>query len=147
MRFVLKLKQPFLHLAIHIHVYINGAGVVLFAHFQVIEQALLAQITRTYGSKFHQAETLFLTTELLAHVKEQIKTLLQFALHKRFVNRNGLQLGSKRSMAAVVAPIGIQNAKLSLGRIALLASEIAHHLTQVIGIHCQSPLLAECSIR
>ncbi len=54
-----------------------------------------------------------------------------------------LQNGRKSGVAAVVRPVGVQDTKFGLGRVAVLVAEVFHHLAQVVRIHCQPPLLAE----
>ena len=43
----------------------------------------------------------------------------------------------------MVAPVCVQYAEFSLVRVAAFFREVFHHLTKVIGIHCQSHLAAE----
>ena len=48
-------------------------------------------------------------------------------------------------MAAVVAPIGVQDAELSLRRVPAFPAEVVHHFAEVVRIHSQAVALAERS--
>ncbi len=52
-RLVLELQQPTVRLAVLVHIHIDRAGVVLVAHLQVVQFALLAQIARADGGYVH----------------------------------------------------------------------------------------------
>ncbi len=54
-----------------------------------------------------------------------------------------LQNGGESGVTAVVGPVGVENAQLGLGGVAALVAEVVHHLSEVVGIHRQPPLLAE----
>ena len=140
---VLELKQPLLLYAIHIDIDKYRACVILLALLQVVEYARLLQITCTDCRKLHQTEALLLSAELLTYAAQSLQRLLQLLLEERLVDCYLLNLGCKSSVAAVVAPIGIEYAKLGLRWVALLTLVILHYLTQIIGIHCQTILLAE----
>ena len=140
---VLELKQPLLLDAIHIDIDKYRAGVILLALLQVVEYARLLQITCTDCCKLHQTEALLLSAELLTYAVQSLQRLLQLLLEERLVDCYLLNLGCKSGVAAVVAPIGIEYAKLGLRWVALLTLVILHHLTQIIGIHRQTILLAE----
>ena len=46
-------------------------------------------------------------------------------------------------MTAVVAPICVEDAKLSFRRVASFLFEVVHHLAEVIAIHRKTPFAAE----
>ncbi len=52
-RLVLELQKPFLRLAVHVHVDIDAARVVLLADLKVFKKTLLAQVAGPDGGKFH----------------------------------------------------------------------------------------------
>ena len=143
---VLELEQPLLLPAVQVYVDVDAAGVVLLTLLEVIELAVGAQPAGSYGGKLHQAEALVLAAELLAHVAEHIEGILELTLHERLVHRNLLNLGSESSMTAVVAPIRIEDAKLSLRRVAAFLPEIPHDLTEIVVAHGQAVGLAESVI-
>ena len=142
MGFVLELQQPLLGLPVDIHVDEHRAGVVLLAHLQIVQQAAPLQTAGTDGGEVHQADALLLAAQLAADVQVEGQRLLNLRLHERLLDRDPLQFGGEGGVAAVVAPVGIQNAELRLARIATLAAEVAHHLAQVVGIHRQTVPLA-----
>ena len=143
MRLVLELQKPFLHLAVHIDVNEDGASVVLFAHLQVVQEPFLLQVAGTDGSQLHEAERFVLAAEFHTDVTEGLQLLLYIVFDERLLHLYILQNGSERSMAAVVRPIGIEYPQFGLCRFAVLFPEIIDYASEVIGIHCQSPLLAE----
>ena len=112
MGLVLKLEQPFLGLSVNGNIYINAAGIVLFALLQVLKLAAGLERTCTDGSKFHKAKRLLAAAELFPEVLQELERTFEFVLHERFVHGNLFQLGSEGCVAAMVAPICIKNAKL-----------------------------------
>ena len=46
----------------------------------------------------------------------------------------------------MVAPIGVQNPQLSLGRVTMFFFEIIDNFSKVVCVHRKSPILAESSI-
>ena len=143
MRFVLELQEPFLRPAIDLDIHENAAGVVLLALFQVVQLALLAQPAGADRGKLHQAAGLVLPAEVRAHLLEQAQGLFQLGFHEGFVHRDFLQFGGEGRVAAMVAPVGIQDPEFRLGRIPSLSAEVTDHLGEVVGIHRETMSLAE----
>ena len=143
MGFVLELQQPLLGLAVHGGVDEYAAGVVLFALLLVVQLAVGLQPAGADGCEFHQAERLLHAAEFLAHGAEPAQTLLQFGFQEGIVDGDFFDFGGEGGVAAVVAPVGIQDAELGLERIAALGLEITHDLAEVVGVHGQPVVLAE----
>ena len=140
---VLELEEPFLHLPVHIHVHEDAAGVVLFTLFQILQLAFEPKPTGAQRCQFHEAEGLPLASQLLPHAAGQFQGAFQLGLHKAFFHRNFLNLRGKGGVAAMVAPIGVQDAELRLGGVPPFFPEIQHHFPKVVGIHGQAVFPAE----
>ena len=143
MGLVLELEEPFLGLPVHIDIHENAAGVVLLAHLQVVQLALLAQPAGADGRELHQAAGLVPAAEVRPHLLEQVQGGFQFGLHEGLVHRDLLQDGGEGGMAAMVAPVGVQDAEFCLGRIPALGLEVVHHFPEVGRVHRQAVALAE----
>ena len=139
---VLELQQPLFGLPVHVDVDEDRAGVVLLAHFQIVQLADFAQVTGADRGQIHQAEGFFVAAQFAADLMIQLQRLLQLGSHERLVDPNRGQHRRKGRMAAMVAPIGIQNPQFRLVGIAPLGPEIVHHLAQVVGVHRQPHLRA-----
>ena len=61
-------QEPLLHLAVHVHIDVDAAGIVLLTLFLVVQKALGFQPAGAYGRELHQAEGLPLAAELAAHI-------------------------------------------------------------------------------
>ena len=142
MGFVLELQEPLLGRPVDIDIDVYRAGVVLVAHFQVVQQPFLAQVAGADGRHVHQADALVLAPQFAADAQVEGQRILDLVLYERFLDRDALQLGGEGRMAAMVAPIGVEDAQLGLIGIAPLGTEIFHHLAQVVGIHRQPVPLA-----
>ena len=136
--FVLELQQPPLGTAVDLHVDIDRASVVLVAHLQIVQQPPLAQKAGADRGQIHQAEALMLAAQLAADREVQSERILDLVLCERLLDGDLLQFGRKGRVAAMVAPVGIQNAQLRLVGIAAFAAEITDHLGEVVGIHRQA---------
>ena len=139
---VLELQQPFLCLAVHIHVHVDAAGVVLLADFHIVEQTFLFQIFRSYGSQVHKIQSLVLSAEFLAYFQIQIQSTVEFFFQERILDFDILKFRCECSMTAMIAPICIQNPEFGLVRVTAFRLEIIHDFPEVIGIHGQSHLPA-----
>ena len=146
MGLVLELEQPFLLHSVHVHIHENAARVVLLALFQIVEQALLPEVARAYGSKFHKAEALAFASQFLAHLVELAQLGLELFAHEGIVHGDGLELGGEGGVAAVVTPIGVEYPQLCLARIAALPAEVCYNFREVVGVHRQAPFPAEVRI-
>ena len=83
------------------------------------------------------------TTEFSANIVEHTQCTLYLVVNKGLVYLDSLQHGCERGVSAVVRPIGVEDTQFGLCGVALLFGEIVQHLTQVVGVHRQPPLLAE----
>ena len=147
MSLVLELKKPFFScecsLVIHyINIHINAAGIIFLAHLHVVEQTLSLEITGSDRCHIHQVQALMFTTKFLANLHIEVESTVNLALYEGILDGNFLKLGGESGVAAVVAPICVENAELGLVWVTSLLLEVVHHLTKVVGIHCQSHLLA-----
>ena len=79
-----------------------------------------------------------LTSQLTADAQVEGQRILDFVLHEGLLDGDALQFGREGRMAAVVAPVGIQDAQLRLEGVATLRAEVLHHLVEVVGIHRQT---------
>ncbi len=139
---VLELQQPLLRLAVHVHIHADAASVVLLALLQVIQHAVRAQPPRAYCGDIHQADAPALTPKLPTHAEIHPVSPLHLLPDKRVLKLHAVQLCVESGMSAVVAPIGVQDAQLGLGRVTPLPLEIGDDLTQVIRAHRQPHPLA-----
>ena len=147
MSFVLELKEPFLRCKLtliihHVNVHIYAASIVLFTHLHIVKQALSLEITGSDRCHIHQVQALMFTTKFLANLHIEVESTVNLALYEGILDGNFLKLGGESGVAAVVAPICVENAELGLVWVTSLLLEVVHHLTKVVGIHCQSHLLA-----
>ena len=140
---VLEHEKPFLKTAVHIHVHIDAAGIVLLADFHVVQQAGLAQIASADSRHIHEVQAFMLTTEFLSHLEIKVQCPVNVLLHEGFLDAYFLQLRGEGRVAAMVAPICVQYAEFRLVRIAAFFREVFYHLAKVVRIHGKSHLAAE----
>ena len=89
-----------------------------------------------------------LTAQLAADAQVQRQRILDLRLGERLLDGDALQFGREGRVAAVVAPIGVENAQFGLIGIAALGAEILHHLAQVVVVHRQPhPLAVRLQLR
>ncbi len=139
---VLELEQPFLRLAVHIHVDVDGAGVVLLALLQVVKPSVGTQPAGADGGEVHQAERFLLTAKFAAHLFPHREGLLQLIADEGILHGD---IGKKRGeccVTAMVAPICVEDAELRLVGVAALGLEIVHHLHEVVSIHGETHFAA-----
>ncbi len=82
-----------------------------------------------------------LAPQLAADIEVERQRILYLALEERLLDGDAGKLGGKGRMAAMVAPISIEDAQLGLERIAPLLAEVTHDLAQVVGAHGQTIVL------
>ena len=140
--FVLELQQPLLGPPVDIDVDIDRAGVVLLRDLQIVQQAFLPEVARADGRHIHQAEALVLTAQFAADTQVQRQRIFDLLLGERLLDGDALQLGREGRVAAVVAPVSVEDAQLGFVGIAPLRTEVFHHLAQVVGVHRQTHRLA-----
>ena len=141
-RLVLELQKPRLGLSVNVHLHIDRAGVVLLRDFQIVQQPLLFQVAGSDRRHVHQTDALVLAPQLAPDPQVQSQRILDLLLHERLLDGDAFEFGREGRMAAVVAPIGIQNAQLRLVGVAALLAEVLHHLVEVVGVHRQPHPLA-----
>ena len=139
---VLEHQQPPLDCAINIYVYEYAAGVIFLADFHVVQLASLAEMLRADRGHVHEVQPLLLASKILAHLQVQLHRALDILLYERIFDSDFLKLGRERGVAAVVAPVSVQDAQLCLVRVAAFLREIFHDLVQVIGVHRKAHFFA-----
>ncbi len=144
-RLVLEHQQPLLGLPVHIDIYEYAAGVVLLADLQVVQQAFLPEILGTDRGHIHQIEAFLLAAGLGTHLQVEVQSAVDVLLDEGLLHIDALQLGREGGVAAVVAPVGVQNPQFGLVGVAAFLGEVLHHLGEVVGIHRQTHLPAICS--
>ena len=148
MGFVLEHQEPFFHDSVVVHVYVDAAGVVFFADLHVVQQAFGLEVTGAHGGQVHQADVLVGAAQFLADLGIHLQGAVDVFFDEGFIYVDALELCCKGRMAAMVAPVRVQDAQFRFVRIAAFLPEILHHLCQVVCIHRQSVLPAEgCQFR
>ena len=137
MGLVLEKQQPGLRLAVGLHGDFHRAGVDLLAFVQLGEFSGIFQVFHRHGSQVHQANRLG-AAQFPAGSQVILIGLFQQRVLKGGVVNNGIE----GRMAAMVAPIGIEDAQFRFVGIAALGAEILHHLAQVVVVHRQPHPLA-----
>ena len=136
---VLEHQQPFLVLTVHIGGEADGAGVDLLALVQFGELTALFQRLSADGGDVHEGLRtlggLLLTVGL--HAGGEIAVIgSQYLL---ILDGDVVEMGGEGGVAAVVGPIGVHEADLGDGGIALLGiAEIDLQELQVIGVHSEA---------
>lgn len=128
--------------SVYIDVDVDRAGVVLLRDLQIVQQAFLPEVARADGRHIHQAEALVLTPQFAADTQVQRQRIFDLLLDERLLDGDALQLGREGRVAAVVAPVSVEDAQLGFVGIAPLRTEVFHHLAQVVGVHRQTHRLA-----
>ena len=136
-RFVLEFHKPFLRLAVHCDGHFDGARVDLLAQVEVGDLAAFAQQLHADNGHVHQRYgTVRLSVDFLTRVVVRLKCAFNGTADSRFFHFDFIQTGQKRRVAAVVAPIGVDDAKLRHGRVAVLrAAEIVTAEREVFEAH------------
>jgi len=125
------------------HVDEHRARVVFFAHFKVVEFAVLAQVFCSNARHIHESDRFVFTAgiQVGAHClifsnrlfkQLCIRTVLHF-----YIFQNSIE----RCVAAVVAPIRVEYANFSKGRITFNRLEIILHELHISKIHCKTKLI------
>ena len=142
MGFVLELEQPFLGLPVHVDIHIYAACIIFFTYFQIVEKPFGTQVSRTYRGHVHQADILSAAAEFLPHPQILAVCLLHFRGDEGIVYPDMLYHRCECRMAAVVAPIRIEDTELRLVRITAFPVEIFYYLFKVRRIHRKAHLPA-----
>ena len=140
---VLELQEVTLNLAINIYIDEDTASIVLLALLLVVERTNRREVARADSCQIHQAESFLSAAELCAQLLPQCHSLSERVTHCRGLNLDIGDVGGEGGVAAVVAPIGVEDAQLCLVGLATLIAEVLHNGTQIVGVHCQAPLRAE----
>ena len=142
MRFILEHEQPVFISAIHIHSDPDGAGIDFFGFIKILQLAGLLEILGTDGTKIHQGNRLGCTAgiDFLTHIQVDIIGFLHIVrLHSDI-----FQMRIEGSMAAVVAPVGIDDHDLGNGRITMsLIPEIILQKSNIRQVHGQAMFFTE----
>ena len=139
MGLVLEQEQPVLVLAVHVALDLDGAGVDLVALVEVGQDAALLEGLCADGGHVHQAAGLFGAAGLLPQGHIPVKRLL----HHGVVDLDIVQDGAEGGVAAVVRPVGVDEADLGDGGIPVLALEVVLAEDDVGMVHGQALLVAE----
>ena len=144
MGFVLELQQPPLRRSVGVHIHEDAARIVLLAHFEVVEQPPAAKPAGPYRGQIHQAQGLVVPPQLPPHLPVAVERAGDLLARGRRLDGDSVEAGGEGGVAAVVAPVGVQDAQFGLGGVAPLAPEIVHHHAQVVGVHRQPFAAAVC---
>ena len=139
---VLEHQEPFLRLPVHIHINEYAAGVVLLAHLHVIELPFLPEVTRSDCGHVHQIQAFVLASELLPHLQVKIEGPVDLLLDEGFLHIELLQFGGEGGVAAMVAPVGVQDAEFRLVGVTAFCSEVLDDFLQVLLAHREPHLPA-----
>ncbi len=143
MGFILELQQPSLRLAVDFDIHKYRAGIVLLALLQIVEVSVGAQPACADSGKIHEVERLIGASEVGTHFIPEGDSLLDVGGGKRIVDIYGLKASSKGGMAAMIAPICVEDAYLRLFRVAPFGGKIFHGLHKVVGAHSEAHLPAQ----
>ena len=144
--FVLEHQQPFLKAAVHFDIHIDAAGIVLLADFHVVELADTAEISSADGGHVHEIQALAFAAKFLAEPEVEFECTVDFLFGEGVLDPVFLKFRGKCGVAAMVAPICIEDSELCLVGLAAFFGEVLDHFSEVVGIHCQAHLAAICLI-
>ena len=144
--FVLEHEQPFLEAAVHFDIHIDAAGIVLLADFHVVELADAAEISSADGGHIHEIQALAFAAKFLAESEVEFECSVDFLLGEGVLDPVFLEFRGECGVAAMVAPICIEDSELGLVGLAAFFGEVLDHFSEVVGIHCQAHLAAICLI-
>ena len=144
---VLEHKQPPFGPAVVPFAYLNvneyAAGVVFLADFHVVEKTLGTKVPGPDRGHVHEVYILRLPPGLLPHLQVEAQGLFYVLSDERVVDVDPLEAGGESRVAAVVAPVGVQDPQFGLIGVAALLREVAYHLAQVLSAHRQAHIPAE----
>ena len=147
MGLVLEHKQPPFGPAVVPFAYLNvneyAAGVVFLADFHVVEKPLGTKVPGPDRGHVHEVYFLRFPPGLLPHLQVEAQGLFNVLADERVVDIDPLEAGGESRVAAVVAPVGVQDPQFGLIGVAALLREIAYHLAQVLSAHRQAHIPAE----
>ena len=144
-RLVFELHQPLLSAAVNRHRYLDGTGVDLVRFVQIRHLALLFQQLGAQNRHVHQADILLglpLAVDLSAGLQIGGKCLLDGPGQGGLFHLDIGQAGQEGGVAAMIRPIGVDDAQLRHGGIALLLiAEIIAAEGQIRRRHGEAHLL------
>ena len=118
---VLELDEPGFGLAVDGDGGLDGAGVDLIAHIQVGHQALFPQVLAADGGHVHQGHGLVLAlVQLLPQGEVVLQSLFHGLAQSALLHVDLVQAGEEGGVAAVVAPIGVDDPQLGDGGVPVL---------------------------
>ena len=138
-RLVLEEEEPVLVLAVHVNLHLYGAGVDLLGLVEVLELSGVFEPLGADGAHVHEADGLGVATELVAH----LEVLLEGGLDHGVVDLHVIELGAEGGVTAVVGPVGVDDANLGDGRVAVLVGEVVLAELEVREIHGEATVHEE----
>ena len=139
-RLVLEKIQPILLFPVHVALDFHRAGVDFFGLVQILQDALRLQILRANSAHVHKANGFLVATQLMAHGK----VFLEGGSHGGVVDHGVREFSAKRSVAAVIGPVRVNNLDFSNSGIALFYfAEMLLEEHDVGQIHGQAALFDE----
>ena len=134
--FVLEQEQPILIMAIHINLYLDGAGVDFFGFIKILQNAVLLEPLRADGAHIHEAYRLFVAAKLVTH----LKILIERGLHGRVIDLHIIKLCAERGVTAMIGPIRVDHLDFRDRRITLFLGEVSTAELQISQIHGQATI-------
>ena len=141
--FILEHEKPLLGLPVDGDVDEDAAGVVLFAHLHVCKQAFLPEVPATYRGKVHKAQRLAFAAQFGAHVQPHLEALPKFFPEPAFRHFHRAEVRGERGVAAVVAPVCVEDAEFGFGGNAAFGPEVPADFLQVGQAHGEPHFPAE----
>ena len=136
MGLVLEEEQPILVLAVNVHGHLDGAGVDLLGLVQICEDALGFKPLGADSAHVHEADGLLVAAQLVAHLHVAVEGGLDHGV----IDLDVLEHGAKGGVAAMVGPVGVDDADLGDGGIAVLVLKILLAKRDVRLVHGKAAL-------
>ena len=133
---VLEEEQPILVLAVNVHGHLDGAGVDLLGLVQICEDALGFKPLGADSAHVHEADGLLVAAQLVAHLHVAVEGGLDHGV----IDLDVLEHGAKGGVAAMVGPVGVDDADLGDGGIAVLVLKILLAKRDVRLVHGKAAL-------
>ena len=127
---VFKQQEPVLVFSVHVHLYLDGAGVYLLRLVQLVQLALSLKVLHRYGADVHQSHRLG-SAERFSQVHISVVCLLQIRVFKLDAVDDGVEGG----VAAVIRPVGVYHLDFRYGRVSVFLLEVFSAKPYVRQIH------------
>ena len=136
-RFIFEHDEPRFVPAVHVRGDDDGAGVDLVGRVEVVELSQLAQRLRAERGHIHQRDILLArAVNVPARVDIQLVSRLNRRGESAVVERNIVDRGEERRMAAMIRPVGIDGAKFRHAGVAFLGiAEIVAAKAEIFRAH------------